>query len=164
MKLAHKPVLFLLAALATWAVAGCGAGDGDTTTGARATLTKAELIERGDAICAEVNTAVGALAAEAAAAKVPDTIGKSTHLFIEMLDRLQALGPPKDDDGSYAKFMEATEQFAKVETRVKRAIDLYDPVALSKAATEAAPALQEFRSQAAIYGFEDCSKDAAASG
>lgn len=158
----HKSVLFVLSALAMTAV-GCGGDDGEPSS-ERGTLTKTELLAQGDAICAEVNTALGALAAEAATAEVPRTIEKSINLFAEMLDRLQALGPPKDDDGSYAKFKEAAGRFAKVETRMKRAVESSDPAALSSAATEAAPALQAFRTQAEIYGFEDCSKDPSASG
>ena len=167
MKAIHKPLLLLLIALAALAVAGCG-GDDDTaetttpTTEEPQTLTKAELIEQGDAICAEVNAAVGALGAEASEAAVPDTIEKSANLYIGMVERLQGLGTPEDDDGSYAKFMEAAEEFAKVEGEVKLATEREDTDALGEAATEAAPALEEFRSQAAIYGFEDCSQEASA--
>ena len=166
----HKPFLLVLAAVAALVVAGCGGG-GDDTTEATApaaeetkTLTKAELIEQGDGICAEVNAAVGALGAEAAEAAVPDTIEKSANLYLGMVERLQELGTPEGDDGSYAEFMGAAEEFAKVEGEVKLATEREDPTALGEAATEAAPALEEFRSQAAIYGFEECSEEASAPG
>lgn len=166
MKPTHKLVLLMLAAAAALAIAGCGGGDGDATDTAAATteepqgLTKAELIEQGDAICAEVNAAVGILGLEAEEAAVPDTIEKSTNLFMGMLQRLQELGTPVDDDGSYARFMEAAEQFAKIEADLKLAAEREDPGALGEAATEAAPALEEFRAQAEIYGFQECSQDA----
>lgn len=163
MNLPRKPLLFLLAALAALLIAGCGGGDDSTETTTATTeepqsLTKAELIEQGDGICAEVNAAVGALGAEAAEAEVPDTIEKSANLYMGMVERLQDLGTPEDDDGSYARFMEAAEEFAKVEGEVKLAAEREDPTALGEAATEAAPALEELHSQAAIYGFEDCSE------
>jgi hypothetical protein len=166
--LAHKTKLLLVAALAALVIAGCGGGDDDTTEATTPTteesqsLTKAELIEQGDGICAEVNAAVGALGAEAAEAAVPDTIEKSANLYIGMVERLQDLGTPSDDDGSYAKFMEAAEEFAKVEGEVKLAAEREDTLALGEAASEAAPALEEFRAQAASYGFEECSEEAAA--
>ena len=67
---APKTILLLLAVLAALVVAGCGGGGGGDTTESTATtteepqkLTKTELISQGDAICAEVNAAVGALGA-----------------------------------------------------------------------------------------------------
>jgi hypothetical protein len=160
----HKTIALFLAALAL-AIAGCGGG-GDETTDSTAvtveeprTLSKDELIEQGDAICAEVNAAVGALGSETGEeAAVPDQIEKTANLYTGMVERLQDLGAPEGDDGSYAKFMEAAEELAKVEGEVKLAAEREDTVALGEAATEATPALEEFQSQAAIYGFEDCSE------
>ena len=162
----HKPVLLALAILAALLVAGCGGGDDETTestaattTEEPATLSKEELIEEGDAICAEVNAAVGALSSEVGEeAAVPEQIEKTANLYTGMVERLQDLGTPEEDDGSYAKFMEAAEELAKVEGEVKLAAEREDTVALGEAATEATPALEEFESQAGIYGFEDCSE------
>ena len=157
-----KTVLLLLFALVALAIAGCGGGGDETETTAATTteepqqLTKAELLEQGDGICAEVNAAVGALAGETEEAAVPDTIEKTANLYTGMVERLQELGTPEGDDGSYAKFMGAAEELAKVEGEIKAATEDEDTEALGEAATEAAPALEEFRSQAEIYGFEEC--------
>src|SRR4051794_35752900 len=159
----HKTILLLIAALLALAVAGCGGG-GDETTETTATaeepqkLTKAELIEQGDDICAEVNAAVGALNSEPEESAVPATIEKTANLYTGMVERLEELGTPEGDDGSYAKFSEAAEGLAKVEGEVKLAAEREDTVALGEAATEAAPALEEFETQAEIYGFEECSQ------
>jgi len=165
----HKPVLFALAVLAALVVAGCGGGGDETTDTAPVTtteeptsLSKAELIEEGDAICAETNAAVGALGAELSEEAVPETIEKTANLYVGMVERLQELGTPEDDDGSYAKFMEAAEELAKVEGDIKLAAEREDTVAIGEAAGEAAPALEEFEEQAAVYGFEECSKEPAA--
>jgi hypothetical protein len=167
----QKPILLLLAALAALVIAGCGGGDDETTETTQAvtteepeTLTKAELIEEGDDICAEVNAAVGALGAEAEVEAVPDTIEKSANLYTGMIERIQDLGRPSDDDGSYAEFMEAAEQFAKVEGDVKRAAEEEDTAALGEAATEAAPALEGFQEAAEDYGFEECAEGPSAPG
>jgi hypothetical protein len=159
-----KTILLLLALLAALFIAGCGGGGSDTTesttttTEEPLTLTKDELIKQGDGICGEVNAAVGALSTETAEAAVPAQIEKTSNLYIGMIERLKELGTPEGDSGEYAKFWESAEELAKVEGEVKLAAEHEDTVALGEAASEAAPALEEFESQAAIYGFEDCSK------
>ena len=63
----NKTILLILGALATLLIAGCGGGGGGETETSTPTveepaaLTKDELIEQGDGVCAEVNAAVGAL-------------------------------------------------------------------------------------------------------
>jgi len=159
-----KTILFLLAALVALAIAGCGGGGGETETTAATTteepekLTKAELIERGDDICAETNAAVGALDSEPEESAVPETIEKTANLYTGMVERLQELGTPEGDESSYMKFAEAAEELAKVEGEVKLASEREDTAALGEAATEATPALEEFQTQAEIYGFEKCSE------
>jgi hypothetical protein len=157
-------MLFLLAALAALLIAGCGGGDDEPTESTAATtveepesLTKAELIEEGDAICAEVNAAVGALSAsETSEASPAEQSEKVANLYTGMVERLQELGTPEGDDGSYAKFMEAAEELAKVESDTKLAAEREDLAALEEANEEAGPALEEFETQAGIYGFDDC--------
>lgn len=165
---ALKTILVLLAVLAALVAAGCGGGGGETTESTTTTeepqkLTKSELISQGDSICAEVNAAVGALGSETGEeSAVPAQIEKTANLYTGMVERLQELGTPAGDSGEYAKFMEAAEELAKVEGEVKLAAEREDTAALGEAATAAAPALEEFQSQAAIYGFEDCSKEPSA--
>src|SRR4051794_500559 len=97
---AKKTIPLLLAALLALAVAGCGGG-GETETTAASTveepqkLTKAELIEQGDGVCAEVNAAVGALSSEIAESAVPETTEKTANLYTGMVERLQELGTPE---------------------------------------------------------------------
>jgi hypothetical protein len=159
-----KTILLLLAILAALLIAGCGGGGGSETTESTTTteepqaLTKEELIKQGDGTCGEVNAAVGALSGETPEAAVPAQIEKTSNLYIGMVERLKELGTPEGDSGEYAKFWEAAEELAKVEGEVKLAAEREDTAALGEAASKAAPALEEFESQAAIYGFEDCSK------
>jgi hypothetical protein len=160
----NKTILLLLAALVALAIAGCGGGGDETETTAATTteepekLSKSELIERGDDICAETNAAVGALDSEPEESAVPETIEKTANLYTGMVERLQELGAPEGDESSYMKFAEAAEELAKVEGEVKLAAEREDTAALGEAATEATPALEEFQTQAEIYGFEECSE------
>ena len=159
----NKTILFFLAALVALVVAGCGGGGGDTTE-ATATaeepqkLTKAELIEQGDDVCAETNAAVGALDSAPEESAVPATVEKTANLYTGMVERLQELGMPEGAESSYTSFMEAAEELAKVEGEVKLAAEREDTEALGEAATEATPALEEFETQAEAYGFEECSQ------
>lgn len=165
----HKTTLLLLAALAALLVAGCGGGGGDETTETTATveepqkLSKAELIEQGDEVCAETNAAVGALSSEVETSSLPETTEKTSNLYIGMVERLQELGAPEGAESSFSSFMEAAEEFAKVEGEVKLAAEREDTEALSEASNEATPALEEFETQAETYGFKQCSEGPQAS-
>jgi hypothetical protein len=147
-------------ALMALAVAGCGGG-GDETTDSTATtettaaLSRAELISQGDAICAEVNNAVGAVAASGA--EVPEQITQVSDLYIGMVESIKRLGAP-DEEAGYAEFIAAAEELSKVEGEAKLATEREDTEALGEAATKAAPILEEFGSVAGEYGFEDCSE------
>jgi hypothetical protein len=162
----HKTLLLLLVALTALVVAGCGGGGGDETETTTPTveepvaLTQDELIEQGDGICAEVNAAVGALtSSETEEAGSPEQSEKVANLYLGMVERLQDLGSPEEADSNFTKFSEATEQLAKVEGELKAAAEEEDLAALEEAGQEASAALEEFQSQAAIYGFEDCSDE-----
>ena len=157
----NKTILLLLAVLAALLVAGCGGG-GEETTDTTATveepqkLSKAELIEQGDDICAEVNAAVGALSSEVETSSIPETSEKTSNLYIGMVERLQELGAPEGAESSFNSFMESAEELAKVEGEVKLATEREDTEALGEASSEATPALEEFETQAEIYGFKQC--------
>ncbi|MFI5027955.1 MAG: hypothetical protein ACHQCF_03115, partial [Solirubrobacterales bacterium] len=70
----YRTSLILVVPIAALALAGCGGGGGEETTAAPVTttepqsLSKAELIQQGDGICAEVNAAVGTVEASEAEA------------------------------------------------------------------------------------------------
>jgi hypothetical protein len=159
----NKTILLILGALVALAIAGCGGGGGETETTTPtveepAALTKQELLTQGDGICAEVNAAVGALSSsEGSEEAATDDSEKIANLYIGMVERLQGLGAPEGEEAEYAKFMEAGEELAKVEGELKAAVEREDLAAGEEKGQEASAALEEFQSQAAIYGFEDCS-------
>ena len=149
-----------LATLVVLVVAGCGGGGGDSTSTAATAiettaLSKADLISQGDSICGEVNAAVGSAGsseteASQQAAQVPD-------LYIGMVESIKRLGAPAEPAG-YSEFIAAAEELSKVEGEVKLAAEREDTVALDEATTKAEPALEEFQTEAAVYGFKDCSE------
>lgn len=160
----HKTILLILGALAALLVVGCGGGDGTETTTPTVeeptALTRNELLTQGDGICAEVNAAVGALSnSETPETTAGESTEKVANLYLGMVERLQDLGTPEGDAGDYAKFMEAAEELAKVEGELKLAAEREDAATIEEKGQEASAALEEFQSQAAIYGFEDCSAE-----
>jgi hypothetical protein len=159
----HFLFALLLAALVALVVAGCGGGGGDTTeatveqtTEAEPSLTKDELIKQGDAVCAEVNAAVGSVGNSAA--EPSSQITQVSNLYVGMVESLEDLGEPREDPTEYEPFLEAAEELGKVEGEVKLAAEREDTTALGEAGTAAAPILEEFQTQAGIYGFEECSQ------
>jgi hypothetical protein len=162
----NKTILLALGTLLALVIAGCGGGGGgDTETSTPtveepAALTKDELIEEGDGVCAEVNAAVGALSGSETPESAPgESTEKIANLYVGMIERLQDLGAPEGEEADYAKFMEAGEELAKVEGEAKLAAEREDLAAMEEKGQEAAAALESFQSQAAIYGFEECSEE-----
>ncbi len=164
MRLPRFPLLLIPALLAlALAAAGCGGGGGGTTEAteseekpeAKSSLTKAEFIRQGNDLCGETNSAVGSVTASAAETQSQTT--QTAGLYTEMVEGLRKLGRPQETEG-YAEFMESGEALAKVEGELKLAAEREDVETLEAASQEAGPALEEFQSQAAIYGFADCSE------
>ena len=151
---------FVAVPLVALAISGCGGGGDETTASTQATettpaLSKAELISQGDAICAEVNNAIGAIGASEA--EVPEQITQVSDLYVGMVESIKRLGAP-DEAAGYSEFLAAAEGLSKVEGEAKLAAEREDTAALGETATKATPAREEFESAAGEYGFEDCSE------
>src|ERR1700710_1807932 len=116
-----KTSLTLALPLAALAIAGCGGG-GDSTETTAATmettpaLPKAERISQGDAICGEVNAAVGSIGSREI--EVPEQITQVAGLYIGMVERLKGLGAPAEDAG-YAELIEAADELSVTQSPTK---------------------------------------------
>jgi hypothetical protein len=144
-------------------VAGCGGGGSSdssestatTTAAAPRALSKAELIEQGDAICAEVNAAAGSVGSSSTENSSPAS--QAADLYSGMVASLNNLGTPQETDG-YAEFSSAAEELAKTEGEVKLASERGDTAGLEAAESNASEALTSFQNAASEYGFKDCSE------
>jgi hypothetical protein len=146
-------------------VTGCGGDDDETTapsvatTPTTPTLSKDELIEQGDAICGEVNAAVGTVASgdsEAAA-----QVAQEADLYEGMVERLKGLGTPDDTTG-YEEFIGAADALAQAQSDAALAAARGDTTALQAAESDASSALASFQSAADAYGFEECGEEPSA--
>jgi hypothetical protein len=157
------PKLTILASpLAALALFGCGGGGGEETTAApvdtveaEPTLTKEDLIAQGDAICAEVNAAVGTVVA--GETEVSDQISQSADLYGGMVDRLQALGTPDEAEG-YDEFAAAADALAQATSDAELASERGEEEGLATAQEEVSSALVSFQEAASSYGFEECAE------
>lgn len=145
--------LFSMAALLT----GCGGGGGDATSRAvkdssGEALTKAELIEQGDAICAKVYAVTETLDAEGTTQEAARFAG----LHSGMIKDLLALGAPQETEYLYAEYTTAAKAFAEAEGEVKRYAASGDPAALRIAESSSLSAFSMFKGLAGGYGFKIC--------
>jgi uncharacterized protein YbjQ (UPF0145 family) len=126
-----------------------------TTEETTPTLSKDELIAQGDAICAEVNAAVGTVVS--GETEVSDQVSQSADLYGGMVDRLQGLGTPDEDEG-YEEFSDAADELAQATSDAELASQRDDEEALATAQVEVDSALASFQEAASAYGFEECSE------
>jgi hypothetical protein len=148
--------------LAALAIAGCGGGGDDDSTSSEPVATiptttapsREELIAQGDAICAEVNAAVGSVGASETGTESRRT--QVAGLYIGMVQSLDGLGTPEDASG-FAEFSAAADELSTAESEVKLAAEREDSIGIEEAEANATPALEGFQAAADAYGFEDCS-------
>jgi hypothetical protein len=146
---------------------GCGGGGNDDSTAAApveteatAALSKEELLAQGDAICAEVNAAVGTVGSTSS-----DAGGQAAQvagLYGGMVERLKDLGAPSDESDGYAELIAAAEALAQAEDNLKLASEREEAETLSGAEAEASAALDSFQSASSSFGLEQCAEAPAA--
>jgi hypothetical protein len=145
--------------LAMLVLAGCG-GDDDSgeaataTTEAPTALSKEELVAQADAVCAEVNAAVGTVGSTSTGAE--GQAGQVADLYSGMVERLRGLGAPSDESAGYEEFIGAADQLAQAQSDAALAAERGEDGALATAETEASSALNAFRSAADAFGLEQC--------
>lgn len=140
-------------------VTGCGGGSGNAsttaTTGADAgALTKAELLEQGDAICAKVYVVTKSLNPEGTTKEAV----RFADLHSGMIKDLLALGVPQETEYSYAEYTTGAHALEDAEVEVKVMAKRGDPAALRRAESGSLSTRSMFQAVAATYGFKECAE------
>lgn len=159
-----RTYFFAAVSIVAIAAAGCGGGDSSTDTTAAATtttstLTKDDLIQQGDGICAEVNAAVGTV--ESSSSDEATQASQEAELYSGMMDRLRGLGTPDDSTGLDAVYS-AGDDLVQAQKDAQLAAERNDTTALTSAQADAATALSSFHDAASSYGFKECGQGAKA--
>ena len=120
-----KPVIVLLAALvalAVVAIAGCGSSSSSDSTESTASLSKAEFLKKGNAVCKEGNESINSEFEEfdkennlSETAEPPKEVQEEAveQVLIPAINRqieeVKALGTPEGDEGELAELISAEE-------------------------------------------------------
>lgn len=143
-------------------LAGCGGGSESTssiatTSTSGGALTKAELIEQGDAICTKVYAVTGTLNPEGTSEEAL----RIADLHSGMVKRLLALGTPQETEYSYAEYTTAAHALAQASEEVEFVAEKHDQAALRRSESGSLSTLSMFQGAAAQYGFKGCAEGAA---
>jgi hypothetical protein len=138
-------------------IVGCGGGSGDpspaTTTGASSgQLTKAELIEQGDAICAKAYAVRETLDAEGPTEEAV----RYANLMHRMVKDLLALGVPQETNYDYAEYTNYAHELEAAEALVTMMAKRRDAEELRRAESSSLSAFSAFTGNAGTYGLKDC--------
>jgi hypothetical protein len=124
-----------------------------------ASLAKDEFIEEADAICAEANSAIGAFVS---AGEGFTESGQIADLRQSVVDDVNALGPPADDQANLDGFLAGME--AQVAAGEKIALANERGSDTAQFETELDAAQGETLTAAEAYGFTECGQEPSSSG
>jgi len=153
-----------LAMLLVAILAGCGGGDGSSSTSSTAgdELTKAELIAKGDAICKDAHDRFAELQT------TPPTTPEETATFTQQLiditesevSQLRALAAPASVKPALDDYLKAMDKNVAVLKQGLAAAQNSDATAYAKAQAKAVKDQVERLQLAQAVGFKECSRPA----
>lgn len=153
--------LSLILPVVVLAIVGCGGGGDDDEAPASAaadaastaSLSKDELIEQGDEICAKSHEVVEKTSESSV--NIEDAAVWASGIYSRMVERLQRLGEPEETEG-YSELMAAARELLLTENEVDIAYEAQERKTMDAAEVKAASALVSFKDAAEDYGFEEC--------
>lgn len=149
--------------IAIGAVLLLGAGLIGLVCGGQATLTQAELIEAGDAICSENNVELARLTATEEGIDLQDTeraavaVKRLSVPGLATTRRMAKLVPDPEAAASYGEFLRLRHRRDELQNQVVAALEAGDPEAAGNAQTQALRLYNgPIRDRARLIGFEVC--------
>lgn len=156
-----RPLATLAACLfLSFGLLACGGGDDgegttatttETTTASAPSLSREEIIAQGDAICAEVNAAIGGL--EATDVSPATKMSQRTDLYTGMVERLRGLD---SEDPELTAVFSAGRDLVQAASEAEASAGEGDTEAAVAGETQVTAALSAFRAAASEYGFTEC--------
>ena len=134
-----------VAALLIVPLAACGGG-----------LSKAELVEKGDAICKRVNDKVAKQQEPTNAADLAKLAKETVKISDPAIDDMDALEPPDELEQDFDKFVASLRKQRDLTKQIGDAAAKGDTVKIQQIATEAQKAQSEYRRLSDKIGFKEC--------
>lgn len=162
-----KPALFILAVLATAALAltGCGSSSnsgssdsGGNNDAAAQTLTKAELVAKGDAICKQMEKDSKALDDAETPAEIADALGETLKIYQAALDDLKGLIPPAELEADYETWLEENAEMKKLFEQFKQIAADNDESAVAELNPKMEAQIKKLDLLAKKIGFQTCTR------
>ena len=155
-----RPIAILMTVALLVGLAGCGGGDGDTTSTAQGQLSKSQLVDEGDAICQEASDRFAQLREN-----LPTTAEESaafTQQLIEITEdqvsRLRALDAPAAQEPAMKRYLAAMEANIATLRQGLAAAEQNDATGYAKAQAKAVEGQVERLRLAQAVGFRTCSR------
>ena len=160
-----RRTLTILFALLSLAAAGACGDDADTTEGDSAAgdqLTKAEFIERGDAICADLSVATGNVETPADEADLARYLTDVRGEAEAARESWELLEPPANGEDVHQALLDQLTRAIETVNGAIAAAESGDTVTAGDLLRQADEEGDAVDAQAQAYGFQECGKDAAA--
>jgi hypothetical protein len=136
-----------------------GKQEPSTTAGSSGRLTKAQFIQRGDAICKEMNEVPDKIAEPENASDigaVADYLQESLDQTRPKVEQFKALLPPAEDQAVATRMASIYDQLLAKEAEVIAAARARDHERYDKAQGEVKGLTMKLDEEASAYGFEIC--------
>ena len=142
----------LAASIALAAGAGCGGGDGDR-------LTREELVSQADAVCAEYEGELEALAEPESLADFERLVQDAKPIVENGIESLRALEPPEDLEEEFDEWISRNEENVGAIEDLQEAVADRDAQRIQELVRQIGENEQAADELAAEIGLEDCASD-----
>ncbi|HSJ17325.1 MAG TPA: hypothetical protein VK920_04480 [Solirubrobacterales bacterium] len=165
----YVALALLVGAFAAGAIVACGGDDDEPivpvttqTEPSDAATSKGEFVDEADAICEEANAAIAGLA-DTSAGDPSIQVAQEREIVEDMLDQIESLGTPDEDESTLEDFIDALEELARNLDSQELAAERDDTGSLAELETEATAIRADLATAAQEYGFRECGGEATAS-
>ena len=138
-----------IVALFAAAAAGCGGGGGER-------LSRAELVERADAICSRYEARLDALGRPANASELRSFADRALPIARDGREELGELSPPEELEETYDAWLEQGDEAIEIVERLREAAAEGDQGEIQEIAEDAQRTDAESNRLAQELGFEEC--------